>query len=201
MICRDGLLTASDAAGAEAIVPDRAATLLPEGLLQGDELVILRIRPSLLYVPLSCATGLIVIALAAVFLAYLSRTLAWIPWTDVQAFALGILVGAMRLGWQGLEWYSRVYVLTDRRIIRRMGVLRMAVFQTPLTCIQHTSVFSTLRERVLGLGTIGFATAGTGVFEAYWVMIRDPFGVHKIVVETMERYGKRRGSGGGAVGH
>ncbi len=182
---------ASDAAGVEAIVPARAETLLPEGLLQDDEIVILLLRPSLVYVPLSCFTSVLFVGFAAVFLAYLARTMPWIPWTDTQAFALGVFVGAMRLGWQGLEWYSRVYVLTDRRIIRRMGVLRMAVFQTELKHIQHTSVFALLRERLFGLGTIGFATAGSDVFEVYWVMIRRPFAVHKIVVDTIQRYGRK----------
>ena len=111
-------------------------------------------------------------------------------YADTAAFIFGLGLMALRLGWQALEWYSRVYVLTDRRIIRRMGVLRVAVFEAQLKNIQHTSVFTRLRERVCGLGTIGFATSGTDVFEALWVMIRSPFEVHKIVVEAMQRYGK-----------
>ena len=96
----------------------------------------------------------------------------------------------MRLGWQALEWYSRVYILTDRRIIRRMGVLRVAVFETQLKNIQHTSVFRSVRERTLRLGSIGFATAGSDLFEAYWVMIERPFQVHRVVVRAIEKYGK-----------
>ena len=94
------------------------------------------------------------------------------------------------LSWQTLEWYSRVYVLTDRRIIRRMGVLRVTVFETQVKNIQHTSVFKSMRERLFGLGSIGFATAGSDVFEAFWVMIDRPFQVHRIVVRTIEKYGK-----------
>ena len=110
--------------------------------------------------------------------------------------ALSTLIGTaiglatLRVGWQFLEWLSRVYVLTDRRVVCRSGVLRMSVFQTQLKNIQHTSVFASLRERTTGLGTIGFATAGSDTFEAFWTMIRNPFGVHKIVVEAIERYGR-----------
>ena len=76
-----------------------------------------------------------------------------------------------------------------------MGVLRVSVFEAPLRNIQHTSVFSLLRERLFGLGTIGFATAGSDVFEAYWVMIPRPFAVHKVVVDAIERYGNgKRGT-------
>jgi hypothetical protein len=81
-------------------------------------------------------------------------------------------------------------MLTDRRIISRGGVLRLSVFETQLKNIQHTSVFASVRERVLGLGTIGFATAGSDTFEAFWTMVRNPFAVHKTVVDAIRRYGR-----------
>jgi hypothetical protein len=83
-----------------------------------------------------------------------------------------------------------VYVLTDRRIIRRMGVLRMSIFESPLRNIQHTSVYARLRERLFGLGTIAFATAGSDAFDALWVMVRRPFDVHRTVNEAIRRYGR-----------
>ena len=43
----------SEAPGAEAIVHTQVTTLLPEGLIEDDEVVILLLRPSLLYIPLS----------------------------------------------------------------------------------------------------------------------------------------------------
>jgi hypothetical protein len=182
------ILNASDAPPVEALSPDRAAALLTKGLLQDDEIIILLIRPSLLFVPLSCLTSLVVIACIAFFLAYLARWQPSVGWSDTQAFALGVGLAALRLGWQGLEWFCQLYVLTDRRIIRRMGVLRVAVFETQLKNIQHTSVFTRVRERLFGLGTIGFATSGSDVFEAFWLMLRQPFAVHKTVVEAMRRY-------------
>jgi hypothetical protein len=185
------VLNAGETVDAEAMVDTQADALLPEGLLHDDEVVILLLRPSILFVPLSCATSLACIGLVTFLLAYLAPHLArWqigVGFTDTHAFALGFLLCSLRLGWQALEWYSRVYVLTDRRIIRRMGVLRIAVFQTSLRNIQHTSVFTRVRERIFGLGTIGFATAGSDVFEAFWEMVRKPFIVHKQVVEAMRR--------------
>jgi hypothetical protein len=172
-----------------ALSPDRAAALLPESLIQDDEVIILLLRPSLLYIPLACANTLLVVALLTFLAAYVSRWQSWVPWSDTSAFVAGIALGAIRLGWQALEWWSRIYVLTDRRLIRRLGVLRVSIFQTQLNAIQHTSVFSRVRERLFGLGTIGFATAGSDVFEAFWVMLRRPFAVHKVVVEAIERYG------------
>jgi hypothetical protein len=130
----------------------------------------------------------VVLACIALFLAYLARWRPSVGWSDTHAFALGLGLAGLRLSWQALEWYCQVYVLTDRRVIRRMGVLRVAVFQTQLKNIQHTSVFTRVRERLFGLGTIGFATSGSDVFEAFWLMIRQPFAVHRTVVEAIERY-------------
>ena len=180
------------AASTEApeITAGQVEDVLPAGLVQDDEIIILMLRPSLLYVPLSALGSLTIIAVVTLLFALLSIRVTWIPWAEGQAYALGVAVAMGRLLWQSLDWWGRVYVLTDRRVIRRMGVLRVAVFEAQLRRIQHTSVFMPLRERLFGLGTVGFATAGSDVFDALWVMVRDPFAVHKTVVETIQRYGR-----------
>ena len=162
---------------------------LPAGLVEDDELVILLLRPSILYILLASLGSLLVIAVVTLALMYLGR-LVGTPGTDTVAFGLGVAGGVVRLAWQGLEWWSRLYVLTDRRVIRRKGVLRPSVFEATLRDIQHTSVFQLLRERTLGLGSIGFASAGSDVFDAFWVTIRQPFAVHRTIVDAIERYGR-----------
>ncbi len=174
---------------AAAMPVDEAALAMSKNLVRDDEIIILLLRPSLWYVPLSSMGGLVFIALVTFALAYMAR-LPWVGWSDIHAFALGVSLAALRLGWQMLEWINRVYVLTDRRVITRSGVLRVIVFQTQLKNIQHTSIFASMRERALGLGTIGFATAGSDTFETFWTMIRQPFAVHSIVTDAIERYGR-----------
>ena len=172
-----------------AVEVDPAASVLARDLVDQDEVIILLIRPSLWYVPLSSFGSLVFIALVTFALAYMSR-LPWTNWNDTQVFALGVGLSALRLGWQMLEWMSRAYVLTDRRVITRGGVIRTAVVQAPLKNIQHTAVFASLRERVTSLGTIGFATAGSDSFESLWLMVRNPHHVHKTVLEAIRRYGR-----------
>ncbi len=172
------------------LAPDAVEAALPAGLIQEDEVVILLLRPSLLFVALAPLGSLAVIAIVMLAMALLATRVSWAPWSDAQAYMLGVAVAAARLLWQVLEWWSRIYVLTDRRVLRRVGVIRVVVFEANLRNIQHTSVFMPLRERLFGLGTIGFATAGSDVLDAFWEMIRMPFAVHKTVVETIERYGK-----------
>ncbi len=179
-----------NAADTPELTAEQVDSLLPAGLLHDDEIVILLLRPSLLFVPLGCLSSLTFFAVVMLALALLAIRFPWIPWSEPQAYGLGVAAAAGRLLWQCLEWWSRVYVLTDRRIIRRMGVIRVNVFETQLKNIQHTSVFLRLRERLFGLGTIGFATAGTDVFEAFWVMLRKPFAAHRTVVDAIQRYGR-----------
>jgi membrane protein YdbS with pleckstrin-like domain len=167
---------------------DRSAAVLARDLLEPDEIIILLLRPSLWYVPLGSLASLGLIALLTFVLAYMSH-LPWARWNDVQVFALGVGLCALRLGWQLLEWMSRAYVLTDRRVVSRSGVLRVCVFQAPLKSIQHTAVFAGMRERLFGLGTIGFATAGSDTFDTLWVMIKAPHHVHKAVIDAVRRYG------------
>ena len=180
------LLSATEAS---ELTAEQSEAAIPAGLVQDDEVVILLLRPSLLFVPLASLGGLTVIVVVMLILA-LMAPVSWVPWSELQAYALGVMAAAARLLWQTLEWWSRIYVLTDRRLIRRTGVLRVAVFEAPLRNIQHTSVFMMLRERLFGLGSIGFATAGSDVFDAFWVMVRKPFAVHRVVVDAIRRYGR-----------
>lgn len=188
--------TGSDvAAHAEAADADDAAVLdprvvaaLPAELIQPGEIVILLIKPSPWYIVLEPLRTL------AVMVVVVGLTLIAQQHTDFfgdsrrDLVLAGVLVIGLRLFWQFLEWMSRVYVLTDRRVIRVQGVLRISVFETPLNKIQHTETYFSIRERFFALGTLGFATAGTGLVEAYWRMIAKPLEVHKVVVQTINRY-------------
>ncbi len=176
-------------AGPEAVdvLRDRAAALLPDQLLQPGEIIILLVKPSLWFVILS-SLGQVVsfLALTSIALWLANARLLHVSRMDVLLVGLGLT--GLRLIWQFLEWVSRVYVLTDRRIIRVKGVLRVSVFETQLKQVQHTSMLFSVRERVFGLGTIAFATAGTGLIEAVWEMVNRPLEVHQQVVSAINRY-------------
>lgn len=162
-------------------------------LLGDGEIVIGVYRPSLWYVLLWPLGSLLFIAGLVFALAWLTQ-FNWANWSDMQAFGLGMIFAGIRLGWQFLDWANRLYVLTDRRVIRRRGVFQVDVFEARLDRIQQTSVLQLVRERIFGLGSIAFATAGTSRLEAYWEAVRSPFEVQKTVLEAIDRYG--RGSGG-----
>jgi uncharacterized membrane protein YdbT with pleckstrin-like domain len=183
------LASEADANGAiEPINDPRLASLVPEQLLQPGELIILLLKPSIWSVVLDSLASLVAIAVGA-FVAVKLIEFDWITRMsrrDVMLIAVGL--AGIRLTWQFLEWLSRTYVLTDRRVVRIKGFVRVQVFEAPLKQIQHTTTTFSVRERLLGLGTIHFATAGTHVHEASWQMLAAPLDVHQTVVQTLNRY-------------
>ncbi len=165
----------------------RAAGMLPAELLQPGEIIILLLKPSawfILLAPLRALTGIVVLAMAV----DIANTYMGMGLSRQNTLLAALTILLLRLFWQFLEWLSRVYVLTDRRIITVAGVIRVRVFETPLQKIQHTNLLFSLRERLFGLGTIAFATAGTAIAETYWLMLHSPLQVHQKIVQTLSRY-------------
>lgn len=170
-----------------AVEDPRAAAMLPEQLLHEGEIIILLLKPSPWFILLECLPMLGWIGLfltAGLVLA--SQGWYVIGRTDMVLAALTL--AGLRLFWQFLEWLSRVYVLTDRRIVRVRGVVRVQVFECALSRVQHTQVIFNLRERLLGLGSIYIATAGTVGADVSWRMLSRPLEVHQIILKTLDRY-------------
>jgi dephospho-CoA kinase len=152
------------------VVPARAPTT--SALAPAGERVIIATGPSPLFVLLRSAGFLLILIVLA----------AGVQWTS-DHFGLGLgdwplYTGAalviVTLVWNALVAQNREYLLTERRVIRGAGVFRRIVTDLPLTSIQHVEVTRLVRERLFGLGSIGFNTAGTAWTEAYWVMVARP---------------------------
>ncbi len=165
----------------------RAATMIPAELLQPGEIIILLLKPHPLYILLWPLKTLTIMSLFMLLGVLVARDAGSYDLAQNIVIA-GSLLMVARLFWQFLEWLSRVYVLTDQRVVTVAGVLRVRVTDTPLSNITHSELFFSLRERFFALGTLGFNTAGTAFTEAYWVMVAKPLDVHAKVVETLKRY-------------
>ena len=161
-----------------------------QAVLGPDEVIVLLLRPSVLYIVLSSLGTLVASLVIGLVIAYAAH-FPWSPWKESHAVLFGGGLACMRLAWAWLDWINHAYALTDRRVIARRGILRTALYEAPLTRIQNTIVVQSMRERLCGLGTLGFATAGRGTFDAFWESIASPFEVHRKVLETIQRYGRR----------
>ncbi|MDQ2721791.1 MAG: PH domain-containing protein [Actinomycetota bacterium] len=125
----------------------------PEDDLAPDEELILHRHPhwKMLLVPVLVL--LLVVALAG-FLAALIRNQSWanVGWivlavigvTAVVSFTLAPL----------MRWYTTHFVLTDRRVLVRQGVLTRTGLDIPMTRINSVRFRHGLLDRMLGTGTL-----------------------------------------------
>ncbi|MEM1210551.1 MAG: hypothetical protein AAGI54_14920, partial [Planctomycetota bacterium] len=92
----------------------RLAAVVPEGLIEGGETVILLLKPSLWFVVLAPLGTIAAIVAITALLATGDALLTGGVYSDEAALAAAGVV-SLRVFWQFLEWLSRAYVLTDRR--------------------------------------------------------------------------------------
>lgn len=168
-----------------------AATIVPAHLLDGGEVVIFAIKPSGWYVLLTSLRW-VMIGLALAVLAnsrFAPGGSRWYLWH------LGIWIAVIRLGWAILEWVSRLYVLTNRRVMRIYGVFNVELFECALDRVQNIYVTLSVGERLTHTGTISFQTAGGPGGEASWRIVSRPLEVHEKLREAIERTHRRNGNG------
>jgi dephospho-CoA kinase len=125
---------------------------------------------------------LILLAYVARWILEVSHLASAASWTTKFLWALV----ALALAWRVLEWLSRRYTLTHREIVVRAGVLARVGADIPLRSVQHATLNQGPIERLLGLGSIGIATAGNDGPVAYLVMVPEPHSVLALVRAAVE---------------
>ncbi|NMO90811.1 PH domain-containing protein [Actinomycetospora sp. TBRC 11914] len=159
----------------------------PERLLVAGERVARHVRPHWRMLVLPAALPPVVAFLGA-WLVALTRPTSW----SVPVLVAVLVVGLGLVGWFSLapvmRWRSTHFVVTDRRILVREGVLSrtgVAVVGASITAVRTTR---TMSERFLGCGTLVVAVDDS----------REPWqfdGIGRIerVASEVERMARRRG--------
>jgi membrane protein YdbS with pleckstrin-like domain len=159
----------------------------PERLLVAGERVARHVRPHWRMLVLPAALPIVAAFLGAWLVALTRPT----PWSTTVLVAV-LVVGLGLVGWFSmapvLRWRSTHFVVTDRRILVREGVLSrtgVAVVGASITAVRTTR---TVSERLLGCGTLVVAVDDT----------REPWqfdGIGRVdrVAAEVERMAKRRG--------
>jgi hypothetical protein len=180
-------------AAAEGASPvTAAAEPLPiaQNLLDGGELVLLAIKPSLWFVLFDAARWVAVGALLVLMSLSPSLEVAGMPRMAVAQ--IGLVLIAARLGVASLRWVSRFYILTNRRIMRLRGVFRPDILSCPLLAIQSTSVSVGPHEKVTKLGTLRFEARDFSGADLDWYNIPKHDEVHSRVRRAIERAHENR---------
>jgi uncharacterized membrane protein YdbT with pleckstrin-like domain len=159
--------------------------MVPAHLLDGDEIVIFAVKPSLWFIVFMSFRWIVAAILVICLADWIAR---YLPILGTRMIVQGALaLAAARMGFAMLQWVSRLYVLTNRRVMRLSGILNIDLFECPLTKIQNTYLTLAWYERLTGLGTISFATAGTGGVEASWTNVNNPLELHERVRSAIHR--------------
>jgi len=161
------------------------ADLLPAQLLDGDEIVIFAVKPSLWFVLFTSARWLLVMGVVIALIGWLGDQVPGL--NRLLVIKAAVALAGARLGFALLQWVSRLYVLTNRRIMRLRGIFNVDLFECQLNKIQNTYLAMAWYERLAGLGSISFATAGTGGVEASWTNVNTPLELHERVRSAIHR--------------
>ena len=162
--------------------------LLPGDLLHENETVIFALKPSP-WAIVFLSIRVILIAILVMLLVLVLR--GWLGGQGGRIIQAAAFVALARVGFAILQWLSRVYVLTDKRIIRIRGVFTIDIFQCSLSRLQNTFLSMSFAQRLLSLGNIAFTTAGQGQVEAIWRHIKRPMEVHKQLLRAINTAGNQ----------
>ncbi len=159
------------------------AALVPPGVLNEGEIVILAIKPHPLFVLLASWPVIAVCALVAAGAYLMGAGIATFP--SGAVVTLAALVGAVRVMIASVQWLGRMYVLTNRRLLWIFGTIRLTVVQCPLKSVRQTRVAESSVERILGLGTVLFTLDEQTISGGGWVNISQPHMVREAVEDAI----------------
>jgi len=162
-------------------------------LLNGSEIIILAVKPSLCYVLFVSARWLAILLPVSI----ISCVSAQMEWFGAQArvlLAISLTGMIIRLAFALLQWQSRAYILTNLRVLRIRGVMRVEMFQCSLLQLKNVQLTAGFAERFLSLGTIGLVRDSSGSAGAYWRNIRHPEQVRRKILEAIDSLKGRSGA-------
>jgi dephospho-CoA kinase len=151
-----------------------------------DERVILWLRPSPWFILIRSFWPIAATVAAALLVRYAAAALDS-PTIAATAISIAVVLVALVLLWQLLQWLSRLYVLTEHRLIAVAGILLQNVADVPVRNVRNVVLVRRLVERLLGLGTLGAATAGTDDYELVWLQLARPDTILAAVRSEVDR--------------
>lgn len=169
---------------APARLSSSLAALLTGHILQDGEVILLILKPSFWFIILSSLRWAAAVCILLVAAKIYGDAL---PGKNAAYLEAGIFIIAGRLMFAVLQWMSRLYVLTDMRILRLSGIFSPVLFDCPLRKVAGTRVSFTTRERLLRLGSIDIVSSDSQCGWAQWQTIYKPREIHEQIVAAIQR--------------
>jgi uncharacterized membrane protein YdbT with pleckstrin-like domain len=162
----------------------------PRKLINEGEVVVLDLKPHWWFFVRDAVATTIVLALFALFLAlgdgFLRDTAKWI-------LVLGLVAWAGLLVLDYLRWTYTHFVVTDRRVISRSGIVSKRGTEIPLDRINNIDFHQRLIDRVIGAGDLDIESAGKDG-QSHFDFVRHPDMVQQEIYRQIEVNLKRQAS-------
>ena len=159
--------------------------VVPRDLLDGDEIVILALKPSMWYLVLVSTRWLVGAALVILLAPWL--VVVYSAFTQTALTQAALVVTAVRLVLALLQWSSRLYVLTNRRVMSYRGITHVTLLEAPLVQVRNTYVHDRRFERLCNVGSIGFSLKGSKRVDIWWEQVSDPEDIHDRIRRAIEK--------------
>jgi hypothetical protein len=184
---------AADSCPATTAAVTPLGAMLVRHILRDGEIVLLALKPSFWFIFISSLRFMAMVSILAL------GAIAWEgrhnrEWFYIEA-AIFLLAG--RIMWAVLQWMGRLYVLTDLRVIRLSGVLKLEIFDCALRKIARTQVTASTKERFCRTGSIEIIPADETCPLGVWQTITRPLEVNELIVSTINK-AKQHGYGAAA---
>jgi hypothetical protein len=171
--------------GIEQDFPDRARVIAPSLLLPA-EIIVFQLKPSRWYMVFESlpivGIGLILVLMGMSIHELPASLRSWFV-------VVGMSVVGLRVTLAYIQWLSRTYVLTDRRVLTQHGVFSVEVECMGLEEIGNTFVAQAAAQKILGIGTVFFrGQHAAGRSTMLWEHIHNPKEVHARVVAQIDRW-------------
>lgn len=195
-MCRRTFPTSAAAASRTAVFSEDSAEVqadthllayevVPGHTLHGGEIVLFAIKPSMWYLVFVAVRWLAAAAAVVVITPWLSAAYPAVPERLLTHTVLALT--ALRLVAALLQWSSRLYVLTNRRVMSCRGVLQVKIFESPLVRIRNTYIKVSRCFRICRMGSIGFSLQGSRAVDAWWDHVPNPKEIHDQIRAAIEK--------------
>lgn len=157
---------------------------LAGSVLDGGEIVLLAIKPSMWRPLFDSAPWLVTCCALAVVLTWLQAPLPGLSLATTAQLIL--LVGLARVGLAVVKWVPMWYVLTNRRVIDIRGVRRPRTAACRLLEIRNTYLHASVAEKTVRVGTITFVIDRPDRTSRLWQSVARPEEVHAKIRRAIE---------------
>jgi len=153
-------------------------------LLEDGEIVLLAVKPSRWFV-LLVSWPVLLLAGAVMGVTWIAGRYCSATVDEPTVTLLCSVVAFVRVMLAGFQWLGRLYLLTNRRVMRLRGIIREDVFQCPLKRIRQTCVSATLPERWVAVSSLLFEFDPPRS-EGHWTYLASAKEVRQAVEEARE---------------